>query len=269
MTVRPWLELALATPVCLWAGWPFFVRAVRSVRTWNLNMFTLIGLGVAVAYLESVVAVLAPGRLSRRHSATRWATCRCTSKPPPSSSRWSCSARCSSFARADARAPRFRNCSAWRQRRRGASGGTERTRTFRSADVHPGDSLRVRPGEKVPVDGVLVSGASAVDESMITGESIPVHKQAGDRVVGATVNGTGSFVMRAEKVGADTLLARIVRLVAEAQRSRAPIQRLADRVSGVLRAGRHRRCRRRRGSCGHWSGPSRDWRTRSSMRSPC
>ena len=233
MSARPWIELVLATPVCLWAGWPFLVRAVRSVRTRNLNMFTLIGIGVAVAYLESVVAVLMPDvfpasyRDAMGHvpmyfeAASVIVTLVLLGQVLELRARGRTSAAIQKLL---GLAP----TTARRVRRDGADEDVP------LSDVRVGDSLRVRPGEKIPVDGVLLSGASAVHESMITGEPIPIHKQAGDAVVGATVNGTGSFVMRAEKIGADTLLARIVRLVGEAQRSRAPIQRLADRVSGYF-----------------------------------
>ncbi len=233
MSARPWIELALATPVCLWAGWPFLVRAVRSVRTGNLNMFTLIGLGVVVAYLESVAAVLAPDLFPASYrddmghvpmyfeAAAVIVTLVLLGQVMELRARGRTSAAIQKLL---GLAP----TTARRVRRDGTDEDVP------LSEVQIGDSLRVRPGEKVPVDGVLVSGASAVDESMITDEAIPVHKQVGDPVVGATVNGTGSFVMRAEKVGADTLLSRIVKLVGEAQRSRAPIQGLADRVSGYF-----------------------------------
>jgi len=233
MSARPWIEFALATPVCLWAGWPFLVRAARSVRTWNLNMFTLIGLGVVVAYIESVVAVLAPELFPASYrdemglvpmyfeAAAVIVTLVLLGQVLELRARGRTSAAIQKLlGLAPTTARRVR------------SDGTDEDVPL--SEVHIGDSLRVRPGEKVPVDGVLLSGASAVDESMITGESIPVHKQPGDSVVAATVNGTGSFVMRAERIGADTLLARIVRLVGDAQRSRAPIQRLADRVAGYF-----------------------------------
>ncbi len=233
MSVRPWLELALATPVCLWAGWPFFVRAARSVQTRNLNMFTLIGLGVAVAFAQSVAAILAPDAFPQAYrdemghlpmyfeAAAVIVTLVLLGQVLELRARGRTSAAIQKLlGLAPTTARRIRR--------------DETDEDVPLSEIQPGDLLRVRPGEKVPVDGVLVSGASSVDESMVTGESIPVHKQVGDRAVGATVNGTGSFVLRAEKVGADTLLARIVRLVGEAQRSRAPIQRLADRVSGYF-----------------------------------
>ncbi|HET7748058.1 MAG TPA: heavy metal translocating P-type ATPase [Terriglobales bacterium] len=225
-----WIELALATPVVLWAGWTFFQRGWASVVNRSANMFTLIAMGIGVAYVYSVVATVAPGIL-------------------PASFRGMDGAAQVYFEAAAAitalvllgqvlelRA-RSQTSSAIRAlldlspkiARRLRENGREEDVTLDR--VQPGDRLRVRPGEKVPVDGVVLEGTSAVDESMITGESIPVEKGPGSRVVGATVNGTGSLVMRAERVGSETLLAQIVRLVSQAQRSRAPIQRIADRVS--------------------------------------
>ncbi len=226
----PWVELALATPVVLWGGWPFFVRGWASLVHRSLNMFTLIALGTAVSYGESLVATFAPGLFP------------------------------ASFRGMDGSVPlyfepaavittlvllgqvlelraRSRTSGALRAlldlappvaRRLDAAGGE---RDVPLAEVALGDRLRVRPGEKVPVDGVVLEGRSAVDESMLSGEPIPVEKEPGAKVAAGTVNGTGGFVLRAERVGSDTLLARIVQLVAEAQRSRAPIQRLADRVA--------------------------------------
>jgi Cu+-exporting ATPase len=230
MRTSGWLQLALATPVCTWAAWPFYVRAVASVRTWNLNMFTLIGLGVSIAFVYSVVAVLAPGVFP---AAFRDA-----------------SGNVGVYFEAAAvivtlvllgqvlelRA-RSRTGSAIRAllglapavARRINEDGVEEDIPLEH--VHVGDRLRVRPGEKVPVDGVVIEGASNVDESMVTGEPVPVRKTAGDAVIGATLNGTGALVLRAEKVGSETLLARIVAMVADAQRSRAPIQKLADTVA--------------------------------------
>jgi Cu+-exporting ATPase len=232
-SLRPWLELAIATPVCLWAGWPFFVRAARSLRTWNLNMFTLIGLGVGVAYAVSVAAVLVPSAFPSAfrdetgqvflyfEAAAVIVTLVLVGQVLELRARGKTSAAIRLLLDlAPATARRLR-----------VDGGED---DVPLSDVQPGDRLRVRPGEKIPVDGLVTEGASQVDESMVTGEPMPSHKQPGDRVVGATVNGTGAFVMRAEKVGADTLLARIVALVAQAQRSRAPIQRLVDRVSAAF-----------------------------------
>src|SRR5215213_1451421 len=232
MSTLQWVQLVLASPVVLWAGWPFFVRAWQSVVNRSLNMFTLIGLGVGVGYLFSVIAVVLPGVFP------------------------------ASFRDEHGNVPVYFEAAAvivtlvllgqvLELRARSQTGNAIREllglapKTARRIvhgheedvpldEVHPGDLLRVRPGERVPVDGVVVEGSSSVDESMITGESIPVEKLAGHRVVGATVNGTGAFVMRAERVGSETLLAQIVQMVAEAQRSRAPIQKLADVVSSYF-----------------------------------
>jgi Cu+-exporting ATPase len=230
---RVLLELGLATPVCLWSAWPFFVRAVASVTNRSLNMFTLIGLGVSVAYVYSVVAALAPGLFPagfRDHhgevgvyfeAASAIVTLILLGQVLELRAR----------SRTGAAIRKLLGLSPKTARRVGGD-GTEQDVPLES--VQPGDVLRVRPGEKVPVDGVVIEGKSSVDESMISGEPIPVEKHPGERLVGATVNGTGSLVMRAEKVGAETLLARIVSMVSEAQRSRAPIQRLADVVSSYF-----------------------------------
>ena len=226
-----WLLLALSTPVVLWAGWPFFVRGWQSVRTRNLNMFTLIALGTGTAWLYSVVATVAPGLF------------------PPS------------LRGADGSMPVYFEPAAvivvlvlvgqvLELRARDVTGGAikallglaPRVALRVGADgsdsevaieaIAVGDLMRVRPGEKVPVDGVVTEGRSAIDESTITGEPMPVTKEAGAKAIGGTVNTSGTFVMRAERVGADTMLSRIVKMVSEAQRSRAPIQRLADVVAG-------------------------------------
>jgi Cu+-exporting ATPase len=228
--VEPWIELALASPVCLWAGWPFLVRAVASFRSGQLNMFSLIGLGVVAAYLDSVLAVVAPGWLP--------ASLRDASGGVPlyfeAASVIVVLVLVGQVLEVRARA---RTGDAIRSLLRLAPAAAVRLRpdgldeTVALDHVHVGDRLRVRPGERVPVDGVVADGASAVDESIMTGEAIPVHKQRGDSVIAGTTNGAGSFVIRADKIGADTLLARMVAMVAAAQRSRAPIQRLADRVS--------------------------------------
>jgi Cu+-exporting ATPase len=228
-----WIQMTLATPVVLWCGWPFFVRGWQSIINRSLNMFTLIGLGIGVAYFYSVVATIAPEMF------------------PPS------------FREAGGRVPPYFEAAAvitvlvllgqvLELKARSQTGAAIRAllglapktaRLIREdgsetdmplEQVKPGDRLRVRPGEKVPVDGVVLEGVSSVDESMITGEPIPVEKNQGDRVTGATINGTGSIIMRAERVGSDTLLAQIVHMVAEAQRSRAPIQKLADVVAGYF-----------------------------------
>jgi Cu+-exporting ATPase len=227
-----WMELVLSTPVVIWCGWPFFVRAWQSIITWNPNMFTLIGLGTAVAYLYSLVAALFPGLFP------------------------------SSFLTEGGQVGVYFEAAAvittlvllgqvLELRARSKTGAAIRAllglapKTARRLhdgneedvpleQINPGDLLRVRPGEKIPVDGTVVEGSSSVDEAMITGEPVPVEKAAGDRVIGATINGTGSIIMKAEKVGADTLLAQIVQMVAEAQRSRAPIQKLADVVAAYF-----------------------------------
>ena len=226
---QSWIELALAAPVVWWAGWPFFVRWRQSLVNRSPNMWTLIGTGVGIAYVYSAVATIAPqlfpasfvehGRIAvyfeaavvivsltllgqvlelRARSATTAAIKALLGLAPKSA-------------------------------RRLRDDGTEED--IPMAYVHVGDRLRVRPGEKVPVDGVVLDGRSSIDESMLTGEPIPVEKQPGERVIGATINGTGSLIMRAEKVGAETVLAQIVQMVAAAQRSRAPLQRMADAVS--------------------------------------
>jgi Cu+-exporting ATPase len=230
---RVWIELALATPVVLWAGWPFFVRAWLSVVNRSLNMFTLIGLGVAVAYGYSLVATLFPGLFP---PALRDASGLVGVYYEPAAVivtlvllgqvlELRARGRTGSAIRALlALAPRT-------ARRIGADGTDE---DVPLAEIRVGDRLRVRPGEKLPADGIVVEGRSSVDESMVTGEPIPVEKNPGDRVIGGTVNGTGVLVVRADRVGQDTLLAQIVKMVSEAQRSRAPIQRLADVVASCF-----------------------------------
>ena len=232
-SLRTWIELALATPAVLWAGWPLFVRGWQSIANRSLNMFTLIGMGVGVAYGYSLFAAVFPNLFP------------------------------DSFRAADGTVPVYFEAAAaitalvllgqvleLRARSNTSSAirallglAPKTARVIRSDGreedialdrVVPGDRLRVRPGEKVPVDGVVVEGTSSVDESMVTGEPIPVEKKPGDRLIGATINGTGGFIMRAERVGVDTLLAQIVRMVSEAQRSRAPIQRLVDIVASYF-----------------------------------
>ncbi|MCB9681855.1 MAG: heavy metal translocating P-type ATPase [Alphaproteobacteria bacterium] len=229
---RAWLELVLATPVVLWAAWPFFVRAVQSVRNVSPNMWTLIGLGVSVAYGYSVLATVTPGVFPdsfREHgevavyfeAATVIVALILLGQVLELRARSQTSQAISKLLELSAK-----------KARRIEADGTEVD--IAMEDVAVGDRLRVRPGEKIPVDGVVLEGNSNVDESMVTGEPLPVSKAAGDEVIGSTVNGTGGLVIRAEKVGADTLLSRIVTMVAEAQRSRAPIQKLADQVSGIF-----------------------------------
>jgi Cu+-exporting ATPase len=228
-----WLELALASPVVLWGAWPFFVRGWQSIKNRSLNMFTLIGLGVGVAYVFSVIATILPQLFP------------------------------ASFRAASGEVPVYFEAAAvitmlvllgqvLELRARGRTGAAIRAllglapKTARRVredgsdedvpldQVKRGDRLRVRPGEKIPVDGSVLEGSSAIDESMVTGEPMPVEKHPGDPVIGATLNTTGTFVMQAERVGAETLLSQIVQMVSEAQRSRAPIQKLADRVSAYF-----------------------------------
>jgi len=231
--VTLWIELILGTPVILWSGWPFFERGVKSVTNRSLNMFTLIGMGVGAAYLFSIVAVLAPGifpdgfrdaegnvgvyfeagavivvlvllgQMMELGARERTGSAiRALIDLAPKTAR---------VIRAD-----------------------EREEEIPLEEVKVGDRLRVRPGDKVPVDGVVVEGRSSIDESMISGESVPVEKVEDDKVTGATINGTGSLIIEAERVGADTMLSQIVEMVANAQRSRAPIQKLADSVAGMF-----------------------------------
>lgn len=230
-TLHVWLQLALSTPVVLWAGWPFFVRGFRSIVTWNLNMFTLIAIGTGAAYFYSLFAVLFPGLLPDDLKVN---------------------GHIEVYFEASAviiTLVLLGQILELRARRRTGSAIREllslappTARVVRDGDdeqvsldeVQSGDILRVRPGEKIPVDGKLTEGKSSVDESMITGEPMPVQKQTGDQVIGGTVNQTGSFLMAAEKVGEDTVLSQIVNMVADAQRSRAPIQKVADVVAGYF-----------------------------------
>jgi Cu+-exporting ATPase len=229
-----WLELALATPVVLWGGWPFFQRGWASVMNRSTNMFTLIAMGTGVAYVYSLIATLTPGIFPA--SVVPMSGGEMNGVPPVY------------FEAAAAIVTLVLLGQVLELRARSRTGAAIRAlldlspktaRILRENGeqdipldvVKVGDRLRVRPGEKIPVDGVILEGISAVDESMITGESLPLEKGVGSRVIGATINGTGSFVMRAERVGSETLLAQIVRMVSQAQRSRAPIQRLADRVA--------------------------------------
>lgn len=232
-TALSWIQLIMAAPVVLWGGWPFFVRAWQSLVNRSLNMFTLIGLGVGVAYSYSLIATVFPEIFPhsfRAHGETvpvYFEAAAVITTLVLLGQVLELKARSQTGSAIKALlglAPKTA--------RRISPGGHEQDVPLDQVNV--GDLLRVRPGEKVPVDGLIVEGASAIDESMVTGESIPIAKQSGDRVIAGTVNGTGSFVMRAERVGADTLLSQIVQMVAEAQRSRAPIQKLADRVSAYF-----------------------------------
>ena len=233
MQTVQWVECALATPVVLWGGWPFFVRGWQSLLTWNLNMFTLIALGVSVAWSYSMVALFFPGAF-----------------PPVMQMHGGLVAVYFEAAAVITTLVLLGQVLELRARSRtnaaiqmllGLAPNTARIVRENGKEedipleqVQPGDTLRVRPGDKVPVDGTVIDGASNIDESMVTGESIPVAKSAGEKLIGATVNGTGSLLMRAERVGADTLLAQIVDMVAKAQRTRAPIQKLTDVVAGYF-----------------------------------
>lgn len=228
-----WLELILATPVVLWAGWPFFVRGVQSIINKSLNMFTLIGLGVSMAYIYSLIAVLFPQIFPKVMLSTEGTvpvyfeaaavivTLILLGQVMELKARSQTGAAIKALL---GLAPKTA--------RKIDSDGSETDIPLEH--VQSGDHLRVRPGEKIPVDGKVLEGTSSVDESMISGEPIPVKKESGDTLIGATVNTTGSLVMQAEKVGSDTLLSQIVQMVAEAQRSRAPIQKLADLVAGYF-----------------------------------
>ena len=229
----PWLQFILSLPVVLWAGWPFLVRGWNSLVSRSLNMYTLISLGIAVAFAYSVVAFLVPqifppafrdasGQVGLYFEAAAViAVLVLLGEVLQLRARDNTSGAIRALLRL---APR----TAIRVRSDGSD------EEIQLEQVHPGDRLRVRPGDKVPVDGEVLEGHSSVDESLVTGEAVPVEKHAGDKVTGGTLNGTGSFVMRAERVGSETLLAQIVQMVAEAQRTRAPIQNLADRVSSYF-----------------------------------
>ena len=231
--VRVWIELLLATPVCLWSAWPFYTRGVDSVIKKNLNMFTLIGLGVSVAFIYSVIATVFPGvfpdsfRDASGHVAVYFEAAGVIVTLILLGQVLELRAR----SQTNAAIKQLLGLAAKSARKINPDGSEE---DVPLDQVQIGDKLRVRPGEKIPVDGSVVEGQSSVDESMISGEPIPVEKTPGDKVVGATVNGTGGLIMKAEKVGSETLLSRIVHMVAEAQRSRAPIQKLADIVSGYF-----------------------------------
>src|SRR6201999_652710 len=230
-TLSNWIQLIFATPVVLWAGWPFFARGWQSLVTRHLNMFTLIAIGTGVAYVYSLVGTIVPQAF-------------------PSNFRGHDGAVAIYFESAAVITVLVLLGQVLELRAREATSGAIKAllqlapKTARLIDadgndheveidsLQAGDRLRVRPGEKVPVDGIILEGRSALDESLVTGESLPVTKEAGARVIAGTLNQFGSFVMQAEKVGRETLLSQIVQMVADAQRSRAPIQRLADRVAG-------------------------------------
>lgn len=224
-----WIEFVLATPVVIWGGWPFFVRAVQSVKTRHFNMFTLIGLGVSVAWLYSVIALLFPALFppSMQHAGNvpvYFEAAAVITVLVLLGQVLELRARSQTSA-----ALKLLLGLAPKTARKVTDCGHEKDIPLEQ--VQPGDTLRVRPGEKVPVDGTVLEGNSHVDESMVTGEPLPVAKQEGDSLIGATVNGNGTVLMRAERVGKDTLLSQIVQMVAEAQRSRAPVQKLVDKVA--------------------------------------
>ncbi|MEO7111193.1 MAG: copper-translocating P-type ATPase, partial [Polyangiaceae bacterium] len=232
-SVVAWIEFALATPVVLWGAWPFFIRAWQSLVSRNLNMFTLFGLGIGVAYGYSVVALLAPSLFPASFRGDGGVVAVYFEASSVIVALVLLGQILELGARSETNAAiRALLHLAPKSARRIAKDGAEEDVPL--DDVAVGDRLRVRPGEKVPIDGVVLEGTSSVDESMVTGESIPVEKNKGDRLIGATVNGTGSMVMEAKSVGSGTLLAQIVRMVGEAQRSRAPIQKLADVVASYF-----------------------------------
>jgi Cu+-exporting ATPase len=226
--INQWLQYSFTTPVVLWAGWPFFARAWRSVTTWHLNMFTLIALGVGAAYTFSVVALLFPNAFPPAF--------RVNGVVPLYFEAAAIITTLVLLGQMLEAKARSRTGSAIKALLNQAAKSARVVREGKEievpiAEVMKGDTLRVRPGEKIPVDGIILEGRSSVDESMLTGEPMPVEKGPGEKVTGATLNQTGSFLMRAERVGKETMLAQIVQMVADAQRSRAPIQRLADTVS--------------------------------------
>ena len=228
-----WIELVLGTPVVLWSGWPFLERGWNSFRTWNLNMFSLIGMGVLAAWIFSVVAVLAPDifpdgfRDPEGHVGVYFEAAAVIVTLVLLGQVMELRAR-----EGTGKAIRALLDLAAKTARVIRADGTEEEIPLEHVEV--GDQLRVRPGDKVPVDGVVLKGRSSIDESMITGEPVPVEKVEGDAVTGATINGTGSLVIEAKRVGSDTMLAQIVEMVAAAQRSRAPIQKYADKVAGMF-----------------------------------
>jgi Cu+-exporting ATPase len=232
MRIQSWVEFALSTPIVLWAGWPFFTRGWQSVIHRSPNMWTLIGLGTGAAFVYSVVATIAPqvfpasfmamGRVAVYFEAAAVIiSLTLLGQVMELKARSQTSAAIKSLL---GLAPKTA--------RRIRPDGVEENVAL--TQVHVGDLLRVRPGEKVPVDGVVTEGRSAIDESMLTGEPLPVSKRVGDKVIGATINSSGALVMRSEKVGSATVLAQIVQMVAQAQRSKAPMQRMADVVAGYF-----------------------------------
>jgi P-type Cu+ transporter len=241
----PWIEFALSTPVVLWCGLPFFERFWTSLVNRSPNMFTLIGLGAGVAYIYSVVATIAPGIFPATmrgmggypdayfEAAAAITTLVLLGQVMELRARSQTSAAIRALLHLSPKTARLITGGEANEKGGGVEGKTSEAteKDIPLEQVKPGDRLRVRPGESIPVDGVVLEGRSSIDESMITGESVPVEKSPGSEVIGATINSTGSFILRAQRVGSETLLARIVQMVGQAQRSRAPIQRLADRVA--------------------------------------
>jgi Cu+-exporting ATPase len=232
MAVQSWVEFALATPIVLWAGWPFFVRGAQSIVNRSPNMWTLIGLGTGAAFIYSVVATVAPGLFPQSFvSMGRVAVYFEASAVIISLTLLGQMLELKARSQTSAAIKSLLGLAPKTARRVKADGTEE---DVELAQVHIGDRLRVRPGEKVPTDGVVTEGSSAVDESMLTGEPLPVSKRVGDKVIGATLNVSGALIMQSEKVGSSTVLSQIVQMVAQAQRSRAPMQRMADVVAGYF-----------------------------------
>lgn len=232
MATQSWIELVLSVPIVLWGGWPFFVRGVQSIIHRSPNMWTLIGLGTAAAFLYSVVATVAPGVFPESFvSMGRVAVYFEAAAVIISLTLLGQLLELRARSQTSAAIKSLLQLAPKTARRINTDGSEE---DIPLTDVHLGDTLRVRPGEKVPVDGVVAEGGSAVDESMLTGEPLPVTKRVGDKLIGATLNTTGALTMRAEKIGSQTVLAQIVQMVAQAQRSKAPMQRMADKVAGYF-----------------------------------
>ncbi|MHB1112962.1 MAG: HAD-IC family P-type ATPase, partial [Acidovorax defluvii] len=230
MKVQTWVELVLSLPVVLWTGWPFFVRGWQSVVHRSPNMWTLIALGTGAAFLYSLVATVAPGVFPDSFiSLGRVAVYYEATVVIISLTMLGQIIELKARSQTSAAIKALLGLAPKTARRVNADGSEE---DVPLSNVHVGDLLRIRPGEKVPVDGVVTEGSSAVDESMLTGEPVPVTKRLGDKVIGATMNTSGALVMRSEKVGAATMLSQIVQMVANAQRSKAPMQRMADVVAG-------------------------------------
>ncbi|MGH1353369.1 MAG: HAD-IC family P-type ATPase, partial [Methyloligellaceae bacterium] len=229
-----WVQFALATPVVFWAGWPFLERGWASIVSKNLNMFTLIAIGVGAAYLYSLVAILFPSLFPQELRSGHHGTVAVYFEAAAVITVLVLLGQVLELRAREGTGQAIRallDLAPKTALRINSNGDDE---TVPLEEIQAGDRLRVRPGDKIPIDGTLNEGTSSVDESMITGEALPVEKASGDKVIGGTLNGRGSFIMTAEHVGAETLLSRIVQMVADAQRSRAPIQRLADTVASYF-----------------------------------